>query len=245
MHTKQFFDLSGLILGERYVLTDKLGQGSWGTVYRARDRLTKFKKEYAVKCIWKESLTREGQKLLFREVSLHRVVSGISPHVLPLHCVLENSAFLFLVLDICSRGDMGAALHHNTFPSHDEAIRDIFLQILDGIEACHREGVYHRDIKPENVLFYEDGNACIADFGLATDEETSTEFAGTNEYLSPGESCYHLVIIGHSHTSGIRINPGHFQTSGLLSTAFRYMGTWNRAHQHGDWRTSMVNSISQ
>ena len=56
----------------------------------------------------------EEQKFFFRKVSLHRIVSETSPHVLPLHCAFGDSAFLFLVLGICSMGDFGAAICHNT-----------------------------------------------------------------------------------------------------------------------------------
>lgn len=192
MHTKQTHNFLGCILADRFVFTDFLGQGSWGSVYRARDILShtrpEYQKEYAVKCISKAMLAPEDMKFLTREIFLHRTVSGISPRVLSLKYTIQGKRHIYLVLDICTRGDLGAALYYNYFPFNDEVIRKVFLQILDGVEACHQKGVYHRDLKPENILFRGDGSACIADFGMATDEETSAEFGvGSEPYMSPGE----------------------------------------------------------
>ena len=193
MHAKQTPNYVGYILVDRFVFTDFLGQGSWGSVYRARDILShtrpEFQKEYAVKCIPKSMLTPEIMKFCTREIFLHRTVSGTSPHVVSLKYTIQGKKHLYMVLDLCTRGDLGAALYYNYFPSNDEVIRKVFLQILDGVEACHRKGVYHRDLKPENILIRRDGSACIADFGMATDEETSAEFGvGSEPYMSPGGS---------------------------------------------------------
>lgn len=66
-------------------------------------------------------------------------------------------------------------------------IRDVFLQLLEGVEFLHHVGIAHRDIKPENIVCSDDGRkVAICDFGLATSETTSSEFGcGSTFYISP------------------------------------------------------------
>ncbi|KAL4079143.1 kinase-like domain-containing protein [Scleroderma citrinum] len=190
MRTRKTSNFVNCLLTDRYLFTDLLGQGRWGSVYRARDILSHICAEqqthYAVKCIPNEIIGPSFKQFLWREVHLHRIVSGISPHVVPLRYAFQDSMYLYIVLDICTGGDMLTAMLDDVFYGDDELIRKVFIEILDGIEACHEKGVYHRDLKPENILFREDGTACIADFGLATVDEISSEFGvGTQLYLSP------------------------------------------------------------
>ncbi|KAI0711193.1 kinase-like domain-containing protein [Cerioporus squamosus] len=82
------------------------------------------------------------------------------PHVVTLHRVIEESHYVFLVMDYCRRGDFFNYLMHNKHYRGDDAwIKQVFSQILDAIEACHKTGIYHRDIKPENFLTFGAGSA--------------------------------------------------------------------------------------
>lgn len=69
----------------------------------------------------------------------------------------------------------------------DELIRDVFLQLLDGVDFLHQLGIAHRDIKPENIVCSNDGqDVFICDFGLATSETSSSEFGcGSTFYIAP------------------------------------------------------------
>ncbi|KAL4065673.1 kinase-like domain-containing protein [Scleroderma yunnanense] len=190
MHTEEIPNLAGKILANRYLVTHFLGRGGWGFVYCAHDlsshRYQKKYIKYAIKCIPKASLTGTLKQYLMREIYLHRLVSDSSPHVVTMRGAFQDNLHFYLVLDLCTRGNMATALYNAAFEGKDELIRRVFIQVLDGVEACHKRGVYHRDIKPENILFRNDGSACIADFGIATEDTTSTEFGvGTPLYLSP------------------------------------------------------------
>jgi serine/threonine protein kinase len=76
------------------------------------------------------------------------------------------------------------------YVGNNELIKDVFLQLLDGIAWLHQLGIAHRDIKPENIVCSEGGTRLrIVDFGLATSETTSTEFGcGSTFYIAPGMS---------------------------------------------------------
>ncbi|EMD38812.1 hypothetical protein CERSUDRAFT_133354, partial [Gelatoporia subvermispora B] len=125
-------------------------------------------------------------ELLMRETTLHRHVAGV-PNVLTLHAVFESSNYMYLVLDYCPGGTLYDHIMNGAFEQNNELIRKVFLQILNGVHACHEEGVFHRDLKPENILCTRDGSAVyVADFGLATDELVSEEFGcGSPSWMSP------------------------------------------------------------
>lgn len=69
----------------------------------------------------------------------------------------------------------------------DAVIKNVFGQIIDSIEHCHKLGIYHRDIKPENVLCLQGGaKVVLADFGLATGDKWSSDFGcGSSFYMGP------------------------------------------------------------
>ncbi|KAE8262792.1 hypothetical protein A4X09_0g7387 [Tilletia walkeri] len=66
-------------------------------------------------------------------------------------------------------------------------IKSVFAQILDAVEYCHQHQIYHRDLKPENILCLDGGRRVVlADFGLATQEPTSSDFGcGSTFYMGP------------------------------------------------------------
>ncbi|KAE8231035.1 hypothetical protein CF326_g3955 [Tilletia indica] len=69
----------------------------------------------------------------------------------------------------------------------DLLIKSVFDQILDAVEYCHQHQIYHRDLKPENILCLDGGRRVVlADFGLATQESTSSDFGcGSTFYMGP------------------------------------------------------------
>ncbi|KAH9896928.1 kinase-like domain-containing protein [Cubamyces lactineus] len=170
----------------RYQLLNRLGAGSYGAVYRARERLpdTGFYAHRAIKVIPAMGISKKAR---FREiVMLERVATH--HNIVTMHRAFRQGEFVYIVLDLFEGGDLRSHINlKRTFCRKDDLIRDIFLQIIDGVEACHNVGVYHRDLKPENILVNSDlSRVCIGDFGLATDNEQSTAFnTGSRYYMSP------------------------------------------------------------
>lgn len=171
-----------------YRLTSPLSSGATSSVFSAID--TECSGKYAIKCIPKSELTPKQLLLRTSEVFHHQLVTGCSPHVLPLQEIIDDDSYLFIVSKFCE-GDLYQAIwHHRIYQRNDALIKKTFVDILDGVYACHSRGVFHRDLKPENILCKQGGNGIrIADFGLATRKRICRGTrCGTPDYMSPGQS---------------------------------------------------------
>ncbi|KAG2356012.1 kinase-like domain-containing protein [Suillus spraguei] len=177
-------DLSGQSVGDdRFKLVELIGFGASGTVYRALDTHSDpcDPVNYAIKCLPNTELSQDSLVWQKREITCHWLASrSSSPHVCKLHQIIQEGLYMYLVLDYCPGGDL---LRLSNVP----LIKKVFIELLDGVQACHSAGVYHRDLKPENILCVEPGLGIrIADFGLSTTKLISQEFnVGSWEYLSP------------------------------------------------------------
>lgn len=179
-------DLSGrLIDNGRLKLIHVLGRGGFGVVYLALDTHSSTNQYYAVKCLLKDNRPAIQSQSL--EVNLHTQLSG-KPHILIIHCVIEDSDFLYVVLDLCAGGDLcRGIMARRPYYMDDHKTKTVILQIIDALSACHNAGIFHRDVKPENFLCGSDGlDIRLADFGLATDcSSMPVAGAGSSGYLAP------------------------------------------------------------
>ncbi len=191
-------DLSGQSFDNgRYRLIRTIGSGAFGVVYRAREHIPESNNTVirAVKVsprFPKGSFHRLTQD---REITLHRRVSNV-PNVVTLHCVVYENGYQYMILDYHGGGDLRRIIDKKRSLARNEPVlREIFLQIIDAVEACHAKGVYHRDLKPENILVNDDlTEVYIADFGLATVSKQSITFnTGTKFFECPGSFVVHLL----------------------------------------------------
>ncbi|CAL1700006.1 unnamed protein product [Somion occarium] len=173
----------------RYRLLESVGFGAYGVVYLALDLNSPEEKPqlYAIKCLLRHPDDSELARNQEREINLHCMVSP-HPNVVTLHHVIVEEHYVFLVMDYCSGGDLfGAIMDRGRYINNDAAVKKTFLQLIDAVEACHKQGIYHRDLKPENVLCSaDDDQIYLADFGLASQTEVSNTFGcGSSFYMSP------------------------------------------------------------
>jgi serine/threonine protein kinase len=182
-------------------LVKVLGVGAYGVVYAAVDIYDNT--PYAVKALSKVGPTGlpiddAQKKFQAREISLHARARR-HPNIVSLIEILDGPDCVYVVMEYCPEGDLFAAItekHH--YVGDDLLAKQVFLQLVDAVQFCHRIGVYHRDLKPENVLVCDQSQTVkLADFGLATTEQFTTDFGcGSTFYMSPechkrsGASCY-------------------------------------------------------
>ncbi len=187
-------------LNDRYVLQSLLGKGGFSEVWRAYD--LEELREVAVKIHqldprWSDPKKENYTKHVSREYEIHRNVRH--PRIVSLYDVFEIDSNSFAtVLECCSGTDLDILLKDKRrIPERDA--RAILLQILSGMNylshpSAERQGIIHYDLKPGNILFDENGDAKITDFGLskivdthdpADSMELTSQGAGTYWYLPP------------------------------------------------------------
>ena len=169
---------------EDFVLEEKIGEGQFGTVYRARN--TKTKNVFAIKVISKSLFA--NNKLMRRQLKRETVImnSTCHPNLMHLHRSFETGRNYYLVLDLCEGGDLENFLikHKIKRFSESEAI-SILAQILQGFQELRKQNVMHRDLKLENI-FISGEKVVLGDFGAAkiVKEMTSTT-VGTPLNMAP------------------------------------------------------------
>ncbi|XAR50371.1 Cyclin-dependent kinase [Bertholletia excelsa] len=144
---------------------DKIGQGTYSNVYKARDLITG--KIVALKKVRFDNLEPESVKFMAREILVLRKLNH--PNVIKLEGLVTSrmSSSLYLVFEYMEHDLAGlAAIKGVEFT--EPQVKCYMRQLLSGLEHCHNNGVLHRDIKGSNLLIDNEGNLKIADFGLAT-----------------------------------------------------------------------------
>ncbi|XVF08637.1 hypothetical protein REPUB_Repub07fG0019800 [Reevesia pubescens] len=144
---------------------DKIGQGTYSNVYKARDLLTG--KIVALKKVRFDNLEPESVKFMAREILVLRKLDH--PNVIKLQGLVTSrmSCSLYLVFEYMEHDLTGLAACQG-IKFTEPQVKCYMKQLLSGLEHCHKQGVLHRDIKGSNLLIDNEGILKIADFGLAT-----------------------------------------------------------------------------
>uniref|UniRef100_A0A8C2ZFD5 cyclin-dependent kinase n=1 Tax=Cyclopterus lumpus TaxID=8103 RepID=A0A8C2ZFD5_CYCLU len=154
---------------ETYIKLDKLGEGTYATVYKGRSKLTE--NLVALKEIRLEH--EEGAPCTaIREVSLLKDLKHAN--IVTLHDIIHTKKSLTLVFEYLDK-DLKQYLDDcgNVINIHN--VKLFLFQLLRGLSYCHRRKVLHRDLKPQNLLINERGELKLADFGLARAKSIPTK----------------------------------------------------------------------
>ncbi|PWA41494.1 protein kinase superfamily protein [Artemisia annua] len=144
---------------------DKIGQGTYSSVYRARD--LESGKIVALKKVRFAKMDPESVRFMAREIIVLRRLDH--PNVMKLEGLLTSRVpgNLYLVFEYMEH-DLAGLAASPMIKFSEAQIKCYMQQLLCGLEHCHNRGVLHRDIKGSNLLIDNNGNLKIGDFGLAT-----------------------------------------------------------------------------
>jgi WD40 repeat protein len=168
-----------------YALHEELGVGGYGAVYRAVQPAVG--REVAVKVILPQYANHPEFIQRF-DVEAQLVARLEHPHIVPLYDYWREPDGAYLVM----RFLRGGSLHDHLVgtPWVPQSMVPLLDQVASALTSAHRHGVVHRDLKPANILLDEDGNAYLADFGIAKDlgsafQTDHSGVIGSPAYISP------------------------------------------------------------
>jgi len=171
----------------RYEIGKELGQGGMATVYRAYD--PRFEREVAVKILKKDLLEDTQLKERFERET--KIIARLEHAVIvPVYDVGFDNGQLFYVMRYMAGGSLSERIENGLTP-HE--IAHILIRMAAALDYAHGKGVVHRDLKPGNILFDENNNPYISDFGIAKFTQASTRITqsgiiGTPRYMSPEQA---------------------------------------------------------
>lgn len=178
------------ILGNRYEIINKVGDGGMAFVYKAKDRL--LNRTVAVKVLRPEFVDDEEFLMKFKREA-EAVASLSHPNIVNVYDVGEDGKVHYIVMEYIDGQNLKEIINDEGTLDEYTAL-DITKQIARALGAAHKKGIIHRDIKPHNILISNEGRAVkVADFGIAKAVSNSTmtsigSIIGSVHYFSPEQA---------------------------------------------------------
>lgn len=147
---------------EKYVKLDKVGEGTYGVVYKCQNKYTK--ELVALKKIRLENEDEGIPSTAIREISILKQMNH--PNIVKLVDLIHGDKKLFLVFEYLDH-DLKKYLDMKGGPLEPQLVKSYLYQITLAIRYCHSKRILHRDLKPQNLLIDKNGIIKLADFGLA------------------------------------------------------------------------------
>lgn len=169
-----------------YVITDWIGQGGMGQVFKAVHKV--MGRQCAVKVLPLEKATADARASFLREI---RLQAGLDcPYLVRAYDAGRDGNVHFLVTEFVPGTDLRRLVRQRGMLPVEEAAT-IIMQAAMGLDYAHRQGLVHRDVKPGNILVTPEGAAKVSDVGLAAwatalgEDPQEGKIVGTADYLSP------------------------------------------------------------
>ncbi|XP_076465015.1 serine/threonine-protein kinase ULK3-like [Babylonia areolata] len=175
---------------KQYVLTEKLGSGSYANVYKAYKK-TGVREVVAIKCILKSSLNKASTENLLTEIELLKNLQH--QHIVALKDFIWDSKYIYLVMEFCGGGDLSHFIKSKrALP--ERIVRKFLQQMALALQYLRSHNVAHMDLKPQNILLTSASNPVIklADFGFAKAVFEGDELQvmrGSPLYMAPEIIC--------------------------------------------------------
>ena len=178
------------VLGNRYEIIRKVGDGGMAFVYEAKDRL--LNRTVAVKVLRPEFVDDEEFLGKFKREA-EAVASLSHPNIVNVYDVGEDGKVHYIVMEFIDGQNLKDIIKNEGTLDEYTAL-EITKQIANALSAAHKKGIIHRDIKPHNILISNEGRIVkVADFGIAKAVSNSTmtnigSIIGSVHYFSPEQA---------------------------------------------------------
>lgn len=178
------------ILGNRYEIIRKIGDGGMAFVYEAKDRL--LNRTVALKVLRPEFVDDDEFLTKFKREA-EAVASLSHPNIVNVYDVGEDGKVHYIVMEFVDGKNLKEIIQDEGILDEYTAL-DITKQIAMALSAAHKKGIIHRDIKPHNILISNEGRVVkVADFGIAKAVSNSTmtnigSIIGSVHYFSPEQA---------------------------------------------------------
>ncbi len=173
------------VMMQHFELQAYVAAGGMGTVYSAFD--TMLERVVAIKLMKRELADdKEAYEGFFREA---RACASLNhPNIIHIYHFGEFEGQLFLAMELANNGSLDSRIEKETrLP--ELAVLDIGIKVSLALDSALKKNLLHRDIKPGNILFNQEGEPKLVDFGLARKAESETEMEtsifGTPYYVAP------------------------------------------------------------
>jgi len=179
-------NLEGRLIGNRYEIIEKVGNGGMATVYKAKCHV--LNRMVAVK-ILRDEFTTDQEFIRRFEAEAQAAASLTHPNIVSVYDVGSEGDLHYIVMELIKGKTLKEIIVEDGILSWKWSV-NIAIQIASALEAAHKNGIIHRDIKPHNIIITEDGIAKVTDFGIAKAVSNSTITAfgttiGSVHYFSP------------------------------------------------------------
>jgi calcium-dependent protein kinase len=190
-----FVGKSSKTFTEVYSVIKEIGSGSYGRVYRVKNRVTGDTR--ACKQLTKGRIANTEKFKL--EIDL--MIQMDHPNIIKLYEVFEDNRYIYLIMEECTGGELFDKIisriqNKNLFSEKEAA--NIFSQMMSAVCYCHSQGICHRDLKPENLLLLnnkDDSPLKVIDFGLSKifkeeNHKMTTKVGTVNYKFNQGILCF-------------------------------------------------------
>jgi serine/threonine-protein kinase len=180
--------------GSRYRVLQRLGGGGMADVFLADH--AQLERPVVIKVLHAH-LAKDAEMMERFRREAQAAAQLVHPHICPVMDAGRLGTTVFTVMPYLSGGSLSDRIAKRKVVDPVEAATAI-AQVATALDYAHRRGIVHRDIKPDNVLFDEDGNAILTDFGIAEARSqgrltASGRAMGTPHYMSPEQAMGKLV----------------------------------------------------